>query len=720
MVYAHSRNPAGRRHDLVEHLTAVAEQARAFAAKFGAGDTAYWAGLWHDLGKFTSAFQDYLMAQEAGQPHPRVPHAIWGAALAYRLLWTQYRSQETWKEIALPIAGHHAGLADGGTVAQTLEAFLMEKREDLATLARHLHSLPAPPKLRQPALAPARRELRLRMIASALVDADYLDTERHFNADQAATRGAWPPLTDLCDRFERVQREWMAGKDQTQRINQIRTAVYEDCVRAAAGPRGVYRLTVPTGGGKTRSGLAFALHHAKAHALDRVVVAIPYTSIIDQTARVYRDILEQDGVLEHHSQVVPPDRESQDPRSTLLRLSAENWDAPLVVTTTVQLFESLLGRRPGRLRKLHNLARSVILLDEVQTLPTALLEPTLDVVRALVEDYGVTVVLSTATQPALEDSHYLTPFQGLHVAEIVRDYARHFRDLRRVDYELRSAPLDWDTLATEVGAHAQVMVVLNSRRDALALVEALQAQGASDVFHLSTLLCGAHRRRTLHEITTRLDAGQPVRLVSTQVVEAGVDLDFPTVWRAMGPLDRIVQAAGRCNREGRRARGRVVIFEPAGGGAPRGPYAAAIAEARLLLDHHGADRLHDPDLYREFFARLFAVVSVDKQEIQALRRELKYPEVAERYKLIEEATVPVVVDYCDGLRRLADWRRSPSRATWQRLQPYLVNIYTWEAERHGGGLLTPVPDGGELHRWLGEYDDRVGLAGVLADPSDLV
>jgi CRISPR-associated endonuclease/helicase Cas3 len=721
--YAHTPNAQKIWHDLVSHLQKVAEQASAFARPFGGEAHAAWAGLFHDLGKFNPSFQKYLQAQYRGEKYPRVPHAVWGAALIYCLLCKGAKDPEGWKDVALPVCGHHSGLAAAGRLAQDLEEFLQKNSESLSIFCtRFLHwmrieTLPKPPPLRPLPARDTRRELFIRMIFSALVDADYLDTEAHFAPEPAQVRKGWPEIPELWTRFVKNQESFLATRDADTPTNRVRREVYESCLRAAEGPPGVWRLTVPTGGGKTRSGLAFALKHAVLHSKRRVVVAIPYTSIIEQTADVYRKILGDEAVLEHHSQVPVPEDEGQDPLALRLRLAAENWDAPLIVTTTVQLFESLFSNCPSRARKLHNLARSVILLDEVQALPPEVLKPTLDVLRSLVEDYGVTLVLSTATQPAFDDTPYLREFYGLEVREIVPQYREHFQRLKRVDYELWDEPLSWDDLAGEIRELQQVLVVLNSRRDALELLKALG--DLPDVFHLSTLLCGAHRRRVLAEVSCRLEEGKPVRLVSTQVVEAGVDLDFPVVFRAVGPLDRVVQAAGRCNREGRLAKGRVVVFEPAEGRAPRGPYKAGLEKARLLLKGRPAESLHDPELYRQYFRRLFADVDLDKKRIQEYRQVLDYPEVAHLYRLIEQETVSVIVPYGEAGERLGEWLKQPGRMTWRRLQPYLVGLFRHEAAKFKKeGLLEPLGEG--FYRWNGGYDERMGLVGPIYDPGDLI
>ncbi|MCX6021235.1 MAG: CRISPR-associated helicase/endonuclease Cas3, partial [Chloroflexi bacterium] len=440
------------------------------------------------------------------------------------------------------------------------------------------------------------------------------------------------------------------------------------------------------------------------------------------TAQTYREILGDEAVLEHHSQVQAEQREpqrdpeSENPQAIALQMAAENWDAPVVVTTTVQLFESLLTDRPGRARKLHNLARSVIILDEAQTLPVELLEPTLDVLRALVDDYHVTLVLCTATQPAFDESPYLKAFHGMPITQMVSQYADHFEKLRRVRYTIIQEPLSWEEIAEHVRTLQQVLIVLNTRKNALALLKVLGED--DDLFHLSTLLCGAHRRTVLNQVRTRLKEKQPVRLISTQVIEAGVDLDFPEAWRALGPLDRIVQTAGRCNREGTLPEGTVVIFTPAEGGAPKGPYRAGMEETRKFLDRHGPDELHNLDLCRQYFQALYGKVSLDKKNVQGYRADLNYPKVAEEYRLIDSDTVAVAVNYGDGLARLRDWKTHPSRATWRRLQPYIVNMYRTEARQFMGIELQPVTE--NLYVWEGTYNDRLGLVAATLGLSDLM
>jgi CRISPR-associated endonuclease/helicase Cas3 len=562
------------------------------------------------------------------------------------------------------------------------------------------------------------------MVFSTLVDADFLDTEHHFDPTRSHQRGSRVGLGELWQRLEAAQAAF--GSVQQGTLNTLRHEIYTACVQSAEAHPGVFSLTVPTGGGKTRSSMAFALKHALVHGFERVIVAIPYTSIIEQTADVYRGIFGETCVLEHHSAVIM-EHEGCDPLSyqeVWTRLASENWDAPIVVTTTVQLFESLFAHRPSTCRKLHNIARSVLVLDEVQTLPPKLLTPILDVLQDLVEHYRVSVVLCTATQPALHDSPYL---KGLsNIREIVPDPPRYFTALRRVHYTLPSADekWDWDRVATEMQSAAQCLAIVNTKSDALQLLDALNDPTA---VHLSTLLCGAHRRDVLHDVRHRLKVGDPCRLIATQVVEAGVDLDFPLVLRAVGPLDRIVQAAGRCNREGRLASGRVVVFWPIEGKVPPGEYRAGMDTAMSLLSRPQVD-LHDPALYQTYFALLYQTVETDAKGIQNLRQVLDYPEVAQRLRLIEDDTVAVVVRYtrlgsdhseADDLLRIVRQQSELPRWALRRLQPYLVNVRTrLVPDYHRQGLLSEITPG--LWEWLGGYDLVRGLVVANRDPAELV
>lgn len=717
-LFAHTPAPGSDEwHLLVDHLIGVAELARGFAEPFGAGALAYQLGLWHDVGKANPAFQAYLRRcyTDPSQKGTGPDHKAAGALLAQRHL----------PPLMLLIQGHHGGLRD----RVALQKWLAERQQDVepetnssateGAIQRVRALIPAiepsaplvPPAHLNDALA---AEFFLRMLFSALVDADFLDTEQHRAPARATGRANAVSMADLWAAFERDQQRLTGRRDDA--VGMARHTVYQNCLDAASQPPGLFRLAVPTGGGKTRSGMAFALRHALAHGLRRVIVAVPFISITEQTAAVYRGMFEQAGegpiVLEHHSGAARgADAVEYDPGERWQRLAAENWDAPIVVTTTVQLFESLFANQTGRCRKLHRLAGSVLILDEVQALPAHLLRPILDGVRELCTNYGATVVLSTATQPAFDG---ISELAEVPAYPIIPDAERWFTALKRVSYEWRSEqPLGWGEVADLLRAEPQALAVVNTKGDALNLLDAL---GDPAALHLSTLLCGAHRRAVIAQVKERLSTGEACRLVSTQVIEAGVDLDFPLVLRALGPLDRIIQAAGRCNREGRLEVGRVIIFEPAEGRLPPGSYRVATDITRALLGSGSLDPDSPADV-RQYFEQLFATVSLDRGKIQQLRRSLNYPEIASAFRMIDEETEDVIITtYGDEptreqlLRDCEDLRRQQgsARLIMRRLQPYLVSLRASVAQRYRGqGLIEELIPG--VGRWHGRYDQTLGL-----------
>lgn len=716
--YAHSANSAGQWHLLDEHLLAAAREAAAFAKHFGGEALAEMATLVHDLGKVHPDFQRYLQDPTARRGPD---HSSAGAVLIADLF----------APLVGLVGGHHGGLPSKEEIRQRLGR-VKGSTQVLEAVRLGEASLEALQRVREvspdvPAWLPTRLvsgregdkgrcqwELFLRFVFSALVDADFLDTEAHFQNELAESRRREWALEGLWNQYTRGRTEKLAGAPETE-INNLRNEIYRSCLEAAELEPGLFRLTVPTGGGKTLSGMAFALRHALTHDLRRIVVAIPYTSIIEQTAEVYRELLD-DAVLEHHSAVDWKADDATDPvtqEELWPRLASQNWEAPIVVTTTVQLFESLFSNRPAACRKLHSLAGSVLILDEAQTLPPHLLAPILDVLENLANHYRISVVFCTATQPAVAAEPYSEIFEAAR--EIVPDPKRYFEALGRVTYEMASEPWAWSRVAREMEGTEQCLTVVNTKRDSLALLDALDDPSA---LHLSTNLCGAHRRRVLREVQRRLGNGEPCRLVATQVVEAGVDLDFPLVLRAIGPLDRIVQAAGRCNREGRLGpgAGRVVVFDPEEPSAlPHGAYKTGTDTARVLFEE-GVD-LDEPRTYERYFRRLSQAVDLDRKEIQAARAKWDYPRVAEDFGLIDDDSLPMVVPYeeVDEVSKLLDgvrWNRGEARGLFQRLQPYVVNgrrraVAKYEAR----GLVQEIVPG--LYEWWGRYDE---LRGVVEEP----
>ena len=548
--FAHSLpdRPTDEWEPLEDHLQAVAARAREFAAAFDAGDWGYLAGLWHDLGEYLPEFQRRLH----GDP-TRVDHAGPGAASALT-----HRGNGL--PLAFAIAGHHAGLADRAADGDTGLTALLNRTKQQAGAWQRIertipsdfwpHNVPTLPIALKTDADKRALELWTRLLFSTLVDADYLETERFYDAAKTDRRGRYDSISILKQQLDAHLATFTADSP----VNRLRAEILADCRRAAMQPAGLFSLTVPTGGGKTLSGLAFALDHALRNNLRRVVVAIPYTSIIEQTADVYRRIVGDANVVEHHSNVDTQQRYQQNAElEDRRRLAAEDWDAPLVVTTNVQLLESLLANQPSHCRKLHNLTRAVIVLDEAQCLPLDMATTVVELLGELASRFGSTVVLSTATQPALKERENFP--QGLkQVREIIADPTTLAAKLQRVQIQWPSdphtRPADYTEIAGEIAARPRVLAIVHKRADARTLAKLLPDEG---LYHLSALMCPAHRRRVLAEVRQRLKLadGRPLRLVATQLIEAGVDVDFPVVYRALAGLDSIAQAAGRCDREGR-------------------------------------------------------------------------------------------------------------------------------------------------------------------------
>lgn len=725
-LVAHSPNQDEIWHSLESHLVAVAEQAEIFASKLKAGILGYYAGLWHDTGKSASDFQRYLnLCAQASQFNQKPPtrgpdHKTAGALLA---------SQQKLDPLSFLIFGHHGGLPDSTDLkAKLLEATSEERiQKSIELTAQSIEGfLPEKPshQLQQHAALKSRlsAELFIRLLFSTLVDADFLDTERHFKQNQSDLRSQNMNLEELWHKFHNNQKQLMQQAEGP--VNQIRREIYEACLDSAEQPPGMFRLTVPTGGGKTRASLGFALKHALKHNLDRVIVVIPYTSIIEQTADEYRKILGPDAIIEHHSSVqFAEDPDNPTEAEIRARLATENWDAPVIVTTSVQFFESLFSNKPSKCRKLHNITRSVVILDEVQTLPGSLLAPICDVLQQLIRYFSTSLVLCTATQPAWESSPWLTQAT---IPELVPQPERYFTALKRVNFQFQhQRTWDWQEVADAMTQYKQVLCIVNTKKDALDLLALLPDD---DVLHLSTLLCGANRRDVLAEVKHRLKQQETCYLVATQVVEAGVDLDFPVVMRAMGPLDRIVQAAGRCNREGKLGQhGEVIVFQPTEARMPPGEYRNATDTAHSILAEQQWD-LNQPAVFQTYFQRLYQSIDSSMGEsIQKSRQSLEFASVAEQFKLIKDDSVSLIVRYTAGEHiKIVDQLLSELNTQWgstkailRRLQPYMVNVrrfYISEYQRQG--LIRELMPG--LYEWLGQYDNLTGLISKTIAPEDLV
>lgn len=728
----------GRQEAVADHLREVAEMAADFARPFGANDWAYAAGMLHDIGKYSCEFQKRILHNG-----PRVDHSTAGA---YQL-WDSLDA----KLLAYCVAGHHGGLPDGGSPVDT---------EDDATIQGRIKRAAADSI---PDYSSFASEIGLpdvggfsfrgkgepdgfalsfltRMIFSCLVDADFLCTERFMEGTGRQSLS----MNSLDMLLERLESHIESFFPPANELNRVRCVLLDACARVAVESPGVFSLTVPTGGGKTFASLRFALRHALAngHAMRRVIYALPYTSIIEQNAAVFREVLGEENVLEHHANF-DFDFDEEQTQGTerklgeALRLATENWDAPVVVTTNVQLFESLFSNKTSRCRKLHNIANSVIVLDEAQMIPTKQLEPCIRALVELVHHYGCTVVLCTATQPSFES---LFGASGCVVREIAPDLEDLYKTLRRVTYRY-SGEIDDESLAEKLADHDQVLCVVNSRKQARHLYDLMRPleheaiienesvlwgdtdiqpnrgelshrekmtlhvdkESNTGVFHLSTLMHAVHREEILKEIRRRLDDGEPCRVVATSLIEAGVDVDFPVVFRALAGVDSIVQCAGRCNREGRASADEslVHVFRPAESYRLPSEIDQRAALTWSVLLQTREDQMDGNNSQEQGFAFDFGaldVISSYFEQLQKLRRDnldagrvcrdlmtfatagripsIPFKAAAERFRMIEEGSHPVIVPDQAIQKDLEEVRSGhPTRKRMRRISRFTVGLY---------------------------------------------
>ena len=725
MFYAHS-SPKKCKSDwqlLSEHLTDVGELAAQKASFFGAMDLARVTGLLHDLGKYTDEFQRRIAGEAV-----RVDHATWGAKLAVE------RYPHLGFLLAYAIAGHHAGLANGidsGERTALSERIRGRQLPILDDAWRHELALPEQlelPKLfRHPERSSFQAAFFARMLFSCLVDADYLDTEAYYervgasglSEDRSATRALpSPSLHSLRSRLD----EYLSGFTPDSPVNRVRADILRHTRCAAELGPGLFCLTVPTGGGKTLASLVFALDHAIKHGLRRVIFVIPFTSIVEQNAAVFRSALGELGdeaVLEHHSAFIadqPPKSDAERYQSKAkLRLAMENWDAPIIVTTAVQFFESLFAARPSQCRKLHNIAGSVVILDEAQTLPLKLLRPAVAAIDELARNYRSSIVLCTATQPALNAPDFRGGLEN--VRELAPNPPELFRKLDRVRVRYVGM-LDDDALAAQLRELDQVLCIVNNRRHARALYQALADEPGAR--HLTTLMCAKHRSKVLTEVRVRLKAGEPCRLVSTSLIEAGVDISLPTVYRAEAGLDSVAQAAGRCNRNGERAAelSEVRVFATANSDWAPPPELRQFAQAaqEVMRQPQFRDDPLSPSAIEAYFRLLYwqkGDKELDAANLLGLCAasridSLPLETLAAEFRMIDTVQMPVIVPFDDDAREYLKSLRhvDKSGGLARKLQPYLVQLPRngFDALRKAGAIQPVAPE-----KWGEQFMELVNM-----------
>lgn len=684
-----------------EHLEGTAELAGRFASKFGKEDWGFCCGMLHDIGKYSNEFQKRI----CGKSNARVDHSTAGARVCEKM-------GGLYSFMSYCIAGHHAGLPDydSSSDADSESTLLGRRRKKIYDYHKYqeeiqipeINTLPFDPKIVKN--QDFSLSMFIRMLYSCLVDADFLDTEAFMkNGDTGRISGE--EMHQLLQKLERYTKDWMKNQD-IDTVNGRRTEILQNCYEMGKAEKGLFRLTVPTGGGKTIASLAFALKHAVKHHMDRVIYVIPYTSIIEQNAKIFRDILGEENVLENHYNVDYEISEEFNP----MQLAAENWDKPVIVTTNVQFFESLFANRSSKCRKLHNIANSVVIFDEAQMLPNEYLIPCTAMIEELIRNYRVSAVLSTATQPSLNQ------FFGKDIdqMELCPRMEEQFHFFKRTKME-NIGTVEDSELIEKLSEEFQALCIVNTRKKAQELYNCLKGEG---VYHLSTSMYPKHRKQILSEIREKLRKGERCILISTSLVEAGVDLDFQAVYRQLAGVDSMIQAAGRCNREGKRSiqQSRVYIFEfPEKKHIPG--QRRQIDAAKLLIEEN--IDLSAQESITQYFKILYNVAGgdLDKKKIMEEFKGQRYhfAKVGKVFRLIEEKTITVFIHNNEEAEELFQEIRNQgfSKARMRKAGQYCINIREpLFRKMEGAGMLRSVsedmPDFYELTDCF-QYTEDMGL-----------
>lgn len=709
--YAHTKEnePKEKWQQLSDHLNEVAKLSASFAVSFNGESHAKIAGLLHDLGKYQNEFQYYL---EHGGARGSVPHAIYGALLCGVLLDQGFKP--SFREISFVIDGHHGGLPDKGDWESDHMILYEDKKEqlkkilslcmidlgiqqsDIAILEQDLNNMPT-----------LERELFTRLLFSTLTDADWLDTERfmdagRYNSRKTAFLGAENKIKILDDLFSTFSK---VGD-----LNQLRNKVRKDALVYSNMETGFFSLNLPTGMGKTLTSLYWALKHAEYNSLKRIIIVLPFISIIDQTAQILKDLFGEENVLEHHSNVSVENKTFAESSHDYRRLACENWDYPVIVTTTVQFFESLFSNKPSKCRKLHNIADSVVIFDEVQTLPKEFVQPTITMLKNISSLVKTSFLFCTATMPAYETRER---FHGIDdFCHLVNNPEQVFRKIIRVKYHTidNLDPVSSECLYQHVTENNDsALVIFNTKKTAAEFFEQCDKEHWTTVKLLTTSICPHHRRIIIDEIRTKLkDSTERILIVSTQLIEAGVDFDFPSVYRAIAPLESIIQSAGRCNREGKMQQpGNVYIFIPENNAMPDTTYGACAAHAKSMIQRN-PERLHEYGFFAEYYRSVISLfVDPDIKEINKHRESFDFKTVNNLYRLIKNQTELLFVkDYNDQSRQLykrIQRQKYLSRNDYREIQQYSVQIYPNILIKYSDNFIEH-PAGVKI--WTGMYNDR--------------
>ncbi len=720
--FAHSENSHKEKHGLSKHLHQVAKFAESFACYETYKPIFKMAGLLHDLGKYQIAFQKYL---ENGGKRGRVPHASWGAGYA-RILKVL--------ETSIVIDGHHKGLPDKSTWKNDTEPYLREEVSEFEDIIKTffndtgLNKVEIKPPDLLSITEPFLREVFIRYLFSALIDSDWLSTEEHFEQDTFKMRiGASLPIDVMINKLE----DEFSKKSKEGEINQLRNDARNQAIQKADMLCGFYSLSLPTGMGKTLTSMAWALRHAKKNDLKRIILVLPYINIIDQTAQILKGIFGEEWVLEHHSGYNEDDQNGRDVTESCSaiekckKLACENWDYPVIVTTTVQLFESLFSNRPSQCRKVHNIAESVVIFDEVQAIPKEVILPTLQMLKDVQSVMKTSFLFCTATQPAFEKRQGFDGISG--ICSLIEDPAVFYEKTRRVEYRLLNdlKPIDYSGLLEAViQAEDATLVIFNTKKAVLEFYNCTSKLGDWErKYHLSTAMCPSHRKVVIKNIREDLEAKKKILVASTQLIEAGVDFDFPVVFRAIAPLEAVIQSAGRCNREGNLGElgGKVLLFKLHDGGMPDKTYAACAGHAEELIKRDIA-QLHGHTIFNEYYAQVIRLyVEPDKYNINETRKQFNFETVNDSYRIIQNITKGLYIyNYSDESRQLLhslEYKEFLSRDDYRKMQAYTVQVY--EHFIFQNRQMCKTMDQGFMV-WYGNYDPHTGISATPIEADKLV
>lgn len=699
-----------REQSIKEHLEGTAERAGEFAEKFGKKEWGYCCGMLHDIGKYSEEFQRKIQEDT----NDRVDHATAGAQVCKE-------RGGYYSILSYCIAGHHAGLPDYGNTAMS-SSLCGRWKKRICDYHAYKDEIKIPKLDTDPIVFSKDRNMDfalgtfIRMLYSCLVDADFLDTES-FMKNGDTGRNSGESMETLQNRLEKHISEWLKNTD-IDTINGRRTEILKNCIKEGKQKEGIFRLTVPTGGGKTLASLAFALEHAVKNHKDRIIYVIPYTSIIEQNAQVFREILGEDNVLENHCNVDYESSEEFKP----MQLASENWDKPVVVTTNVQFFESLFANKSSKCRKLHNIANSVVILDEAQMLPIDYLKPCTAMLQELVDGYRTSIVLCTATQPTL-DAFFR---ENALIKELCPRMEEQFQFFQRVNYQ-NLGKIRWDDLLEKLKRENNALCIVNTKKAAQMIYKEIDGEG---IYHLSTSMYPKHRKRVLKKIRERLKNNEKCIVISTSLVEAGVDLDFARVYRQIAGLDSMIQAAGRCNREGKRklSDSMVYIFDLEESYPVQSQRQQMDVSKGILQDY--AD-IADLKAITDYFTRLYHYrgTSLDKKKImdEFQKMECNFAKVAKEFRLIEENTRMIFINREPEADELLQELRikGVTRERMRKAGQYCIQVYDNEKSENsffdklnGAGMLKPISEEMQDFYELAageQYSEEYGLDFSLED-----